>query len=194
MTANIITSKPATLTGDELNLQETHQAFKVMRYHETPWPEIPEAVLRNGLEAATADQSILASDLHFDMHKPCDDCPFVKSSAFHGGIAASMPGYSQAIDDGIFAHTCHKTDPRAMCDGPRPQGAKVQHCFGAIVMLLKSGKGRWMQSPLMKAWAENKIDLPAIEAQAKADRTVWTLRGMLGFYLREIKKRLGRGE
>jgi hypothetical protein len=151
---------------------------------------IPETVLRTALESVTGEPPVLAKDVHYDMTQPCVDCPFLKSSPYHQGVAKSLPEYVRTIDAGQFAHTCHKTDPRQACDGPHPtDGRPIQHCVGSIIMLIKSKK--WMQSPLMKAWADNRVELVALEKIAKSDKRVFTINQMLGFYLREIEKRLG---
>lgn len=148
---------------------------------------IPDEVLRPALESITGDIAVLAGDVRYDLKQPCNDCPFMKSSPYHQGVAKSLPDYVRSIDAGQFAHTCHKTDPRAACDGPRPSdGRPVQHCLGSILMLLKTGGKAWYQPTLLKAWDDKKIDLIALEKIAKADKNIFTVRQMLRFYLEKL--------
>lgn len=129
--------------------------------------------------------------LDWDLKNPCDDCPFLKSSPFHQGVASSLPVVMEMIEAGAFAHTCHKTDTRPECDGPRTWGGRPKHCAGAILMLLKAGDGKDLQRPLIRAIDEGKIDIKDMAARAKRDSRVFRLKELLRFYLREIKKRMG---
>jgi hypothetical protein len=149
---------------------------------------IPDNVLRTALEAVTGEPPVLVGDMHYDLQQPCGDCPFLKSSPYHQGVAKSLPTYIDAIKSGSFGHSCHKTDPRLACDGPHPtDGRPVQHCVGAILMVMKSGK-YWMQRPLIKAHDDGKIDLLEWERRAKLDDRVFTWRGMIRFYIDELSK------
>lgn len=188
--ADIITSEPATTT-DAMNLVEIHQAFQEHRkgYRQPKVPPIPDEILRPALEAVTGEPVVLANDVRYDLKHPCDDCPFVKDSAFHQGVARHLPDTLRAIETGTFAHTCHKTDPRPSCDGPHLHDGPVQHCAGAIIMLFKSQNGRWMQAPLIKAFSEKRVDLNYFEELANRDRRVWSVKAMARFYIRELSKR-----
>jgi len=135
----------------------------------------------------------LASEVGWDLKKPCGDCPFTKAAPFHGGVAQSLVMYFDSIDSGKFAHTCHKTDMRPECDGPHTWKGKPQHCVGALLMLLKTGDGKDLQLPLLQAAEQGKIDLAALVEQAKADDNVFTLNELLEFYLKEIKKQVKEG-
>lgn len=44
------------------------------------------------------EQPLLARDLDWSMTTPCGDCPFLKSSPFHEGVADSIPAYAEAIE------------------------------------------------------------------------------------------------
>lgn len=136
----------------------------------------------------------MAAELEWDMTQPCSDCPFRKSSPFHGGVATNIPSYVDTIEGGIFAHTCHKTDTSPQCDGPvRGMEAErpAKHCAGAILMLLKTGDGKDLQLPLLKAAEAGKIDVHRMAEVAKDSPDVFTLREFLVFYVREIAKRAG---
>ncbi len=152
---------------------------------------IPDDVLKDALQSVTGEAAVLASDLGWDMPSPCGDCPFLRTSPFHQGVARSVPVYMAAITAGRFAHTCHKTDNRADCDGPRNWSSQTKHCVGALLMLLKTGDGKDLQLPLLRAAEAGKIDLAARTAQAKADPRVFTLKEMIRFYYGELQRRLG---
>ena len=78
--------------------------------------------------------SFKKSEIGFEQLSPCNDCPFKKNAPFHNGIVKDLPQYIKDMDKGEFAHTCHKTDPRA--DGYKEGYAeRPQHCVGAIHML-----------------------------------------------------------
>lgn len=119
------------------------------------------------------------TDLDWSMKNPCADCPFTKSAPFHRGVCRSIPDYFDTIRRNNFSHTCHKTDNRPACDGPKNyQGDKPQHCIGSILMLLKTGDGYDLQLPLLRA---------------EAAENVFTLQGMLRFYRKALQD-LIRGE
>lgn len=125
---------------------------------------------------------LLAKDIDWDLTKPCNDCPFLKASPFHEGVASSFPIYCDSIANGTFAHTCHKTDTRAACDGPHSWSGKAKHCAGAILMLLKTGRGFDLQLPLLEAAQARKLDLKKMTRLAKKSPKVFTLFEMLRFY------------
>jgi len=127
-----------------------------------------------------------ASDLHWDLEQPCNDCPFRKGVPFHKGVCSSLPLYLGEIERGNFAHTCHKTDNRPSCDGPRPENATMQHCAGAIIMLLKTGEGYDLQRPLLKAVDAGKLDLKKMAAIAKGDTKCYTVLELVKFYAKGV--------
>lgn len=134
---------------------------------------------------------LMPADLAWDKPNPCGDCPFLKTSKFHEGVAGSIPSYMESIDKGNFSHSCHKTDNRPDCDGPRNHQGKVQHCVGAILMLLKTGNGFDLQLPMLQAAEAGKMDIKARVAQAKKWKNVYTVLEFLAFYGRELGKRAG---
>lgn len=135
---------------------------------------------------------ILASDVEYKVRNPCADCPFIKSSPFHEGVAGSIPGMIESMADHNFSHSCHKTDNRTACDGPRNHQGETQHCAGALMMLLKTGKGFDLQIPLLEAAQAGKIDLEEWTARAKAAKNVFTVREMLDFYAKRMGQQVRR--
>lgn len=149
---------------------------------------IPEQTLRAALAKVTGEETILESDLRFDLKHPCGDCPFLKSSPFHQGVAKSLPEYIETIEAQNFAHTCHKTDNRKAVDGPRNHDGAPQHCAGSLIMLLRDRK-HWMQRPLVRAMDDGRFDVTGFMAATKGDRRrVFTMKGLLRFYLAELEK------
>jgi hypothetical protein len=147
--------------------------------------------LREAAAKIDGEDPVLVRDMAWDMARPCSDCPFLKSSPFHNGIARSLPTYQALIDAGHFAHTCHKTDPRKACDGPQPQdGRPVQHCAGALLSLLKTGDGYDLQLPLLLAAESGKFDVHAMTKAAEADDTIHTIPELMQFYLSELEAHL----
>lgn len=142
---------------------------------------------------------VLAKDLDWSRKRPCADCPFLKTSPFHQGVAGSLPEYVRSIEDGRFAHTCHKTDNRAEVDGPKNfRGERAQHCAGAVLMLLKTGKTMDLQLPLLEAAERGDLDLAEMTAIAKASDDVFTVGELLQFYADGLEEMLdtprGRAE
>jgi hypothetical protein len=121
------------------------------------------------------------TDVDYDLKRPCDDCPFRKSSRFHEGVAIETPQLVQSMTDRVFAHTCHKTDPRA--DSPQGQRyeGRLQHCVGALFMLIKTGRGFDIQVPYLEAAHEGRLDLDSLVAAAKADTECFTVLEFLQF-------------
>ena len=138
------------------------------------------------------DDIMLVKDVDWSRKHPCGDCPFLRTSPFHWGVAGSLETYASSIDRGIFAHTCHKTDNRKTCDGPRNHDGQAQHCVGAILMLLKTGNGCDLQLPLLQAAEAGKIDIVDMSKRAEQSPQVFTWLEMLRFYLRETGKLLKR--
>lgn len=135
-----------------------------------------------------AGPAVLAGDLHWDLRQPCGDCPFLKTSPYHEGVEGHVSEYAAALQNNEFGHSCHKTDNRANCDGPiRGQRlpAPIQHCAGALLMILKTGRCFDLQLPLLKAMEAGKISAEAVREmtrKAKADKRVFTVPGLLKFY------------
>lgn len=135
---------------------------------------------------------LFARDVEYKVHNPCADCPFLKSSPFHEGVAGSIPEMIESMVDHNFAHTCHKTDNRLACDGPRNHQGTTQHCAGALMMLLKTGKGFDLQLPLLEAAQAGKIDLKEWTARAIAAKNVFTVKEMLDYYAKRLGQRVRR--
>jgi hypothetical protein len=139
-------------------------------------------------------ESLPAAELLWDLKSPCADCPFLRSSPPHHGVARGIPQVIFSIDAGTFAHTCHKTDNRPSCDGPRNFDGPTRHCAGAVLMLLKTGQGKDLQLPLLQAAEQGKLDLAEMTARAKASPNVFTLRGFLVFYAQWAQRKLEQAE
>jgi len=146
-------------------------------------------MLRKAAAGIEGDPPIFDRDLRHDIRTPCNDCPFRKSSPFHAGVARTLPTLLEAIDDGKAAHTCHKTDPRPSCDGPRPQGGTVQHCAGMTLMLIRTGDGADLQRSIIRAIDDGRLDIKTMAAIAETADDVYTVKELRSFYLREIKAR-----
>lgn len=73
----------------------------------------------------------------FDLKHSCADCPFTRKGPHgHYGVIMSIPQYVRMMEDGQLAHTCHKTDNRFGCDGPRKfKGDRPKHCAGLLSMM-----------------------------------------------------------
>jgi len=154
------------------------------------------------LQAAVDNiQNYMLSNVRYDLKNPCSDCPFMNTTPFHQGVAESIPQYIESIEAGRFAHTCHKTDNRPECDGPHTHKGATQHCLGALLMLLKTSNSRsrkrrrrewnWIQRGLVHALDTGKITderFAELVAQAKARKDVFTVDGLISFYVRGIEK------
>lgn len=159
---------------------------------------IPDNVLRDALAKAMGEPAVLVSDVRYDLRNPCADCPFMKTSPFHQGVAKSLPALVESIEAHSFAHTCHKTDTRPQCDGPvagKETNKPVQHCIGSLMMLLKTGDGKDLQLPMFDAIDAGKLtieDVNAITKRAKADERVFALPELLRFYYRRLLRMVRR--
>ena len=121
-------------------------------------------------------------DLDWSKKSPCHDCPFLKTSPFHEGIAVGAMAVADSIESHTFAHTCHMTDNRSACDGPRNwKKRKPQHCAGAILMMLKTGEGSDLQLPFLKAVSAGLVDIADMQKRADKDDRVFTLKQFLMF-------------
>lgn len=113
----------------------------------------------------------------------------MKTSAFHEGIASSLISYLDSIDSHKFVHTCHLTDNNPQCDGPKNwKGEKPKNCAGAIMMLLKTGKGYDLQLPLLQAARDGLINLKEAKARTKKNRNVFTIAELLGVYAKKLSE------
>lgn len=141
-----------------------------------------------------SDLKLKIEDLDWSRKSPCKDCPFLKTSKFHEGIASNLIGYGDSFDEHRFMHTCHKTDNNPQCDGAngKYKGEKPQHCAGAILMQLKSGNQVPFQNSLMTASIRGlmggKNALLYMARRAQKDERVFTWHEMLKFYSDELKK------
>ncbi len=141
----------------------------------------------------------VVTEVNYDLKRPCNDCPFMKTAKFHEGVADSLPDYLDSIKAGTFSHTCHKTDNREAVDGPKNCTGPVQHCLGSILMLLKTsnkarsnyGRGLWNQSGIVHGLKSGKISderFGRLSKQANENPKVFTLLELMDFYLKKISQ------
>ena len=128
-------------------------------------------------------------DMDFDLYHPCEDCPFSHNAPeSHGGVIGSIPQYVELMEAGTLSHTCHKTDNRVSCDGPRNfKGDKPKHCAGLLHMQVD---GIGIQTGLQWALANEKIDLDRLCDAAGSGRAFKDIPEMARHYAVAIWARL----
>lgn len=126
-------------------------------------------------------RTLKIADVDWDLKRPCKDCPFKKSSPFHEGVAAGCLDLMNMIEDGVFAHTCHKTDDRSDSKEGKRWPGRVKHCVGSLYMLIKSGEGKDLQRPLLQAIANGQVDVEDLTRRALTDEECFTLSEFLAF-------------
>lgn len=105
-----------------------------------------------------------SQEVHFDLKRPCDDCPFRTDAKRHDGVIKDLPTLHGRLERGLFAHTCHKTDPRS--DGPNPKyKGPVQHCAGALI-LCRNDKDYKLQHPQIDAALAGKFDPTELDMES----------------------------
>jgi hypothetical protein len=95
----------------------------------------------------------------WDLKTPCNDCPFLKSTPCHDGIASDLPTLLKHEDHGNYAHSCHKTHPGADGWVETYQGP-VQHCAGFTIMKIKSDN---ITTPMLLAKVKKKLDFKKMD-------------------------------
>lgn len=93
---------------------------------------------------------------------PCSDCPFKKPFKENGSIEWIEDVMERHQKDQFFAHTCHKTDPKA--DGYIGRGKK-RLCAGAVQIQMNDvdktpGLGGVYESFKEACWEHLQIFLP----------------------------------
>lgn len=128
---------------------------------------------------------LTTDNVAWNLARPCADCPFRRDAPDHLGVVKSLPEYLDSIRGGTFAHTCHKTDNRSSCDGPRSfTGEQAEHCAGALHFLIRCGEGLDLQLPLLQAIEAGKLDIHAACKAAEADEAVFgSLKEFIAYYL-----------
>jgi hypothetical protein len=117
----------------------------------------------------------------WELTKPCSDCPFVKSSPLHDGIASDLPKLAEHIESGNFVHSCHKTHPGADGWNPDYKGA-IQNCAGLTIMQIKNEE---LTIPIVRAKLSGELD------DSKMDLTVDTfkdIKDMADYYVKNHVK------
>lgn len=130
-------------------------------------------------EEPRADRQV--ANMAYDLRRPCDDCPFVKASPWHEGIAAGAMKCVKTMERHRFAHSCHNTDPDADCATAKHYKGPLQHCRGVLIMMCKTGDGWDLQLPFMQAAEAGKLDLEELSAAADRDTECFTLVEWLEF-------------
>jgi hypothetical protein len=78
-------------------------------------------------------------EIHFDLNRPCAECPFRRNAPPHEGVLRDLPKIGRHLKEGKFLHTCHRTDPRSDYEPARGYKGKLQHCAGALAMQVNEG-------------------------------------------------------
>lgn len=105
--------------------------------------------------------------MNYNMHKPCDECPFIKGSGFtwkrlHEHASGEFP--------------CHKAcDLVEHEDGgsyfEQKANGKTPHCAGALIFLEKQGRPHQMMriSERLGFYDHTKLDMTADVVEKPAD-------------------------
>jgi hypothetical protein len=76
--------------------------------------------------------------MHFDLKKPCKDCPFLPGSCTNTTLKPGrIDSIIKAVHEEDLTFACHKTTDR-------PDQVDWQHCAGALIHLEKSGDSNQM--------------------------------------------------
>lgn len=134
------------------------------------------------------NETLSAKDVAYNLKRPCNDCPFRRDAPDHEGVAGSVVEYLDNIEAGRFAHTCHKTDNRTVCDGPRNfKGDKTEHCAGALHFLIRAKKS--LQLPLLEAMVDGRLDYDAAKKHARRSSMVFaSVAEFVSYYVRMIER------
>lgn len=76
--------------------------------------------------------------MHFDLKKPCHDCPFLRK----GGIRLTQARVREIagglLDSQGHTFACHKTVDHENDDGERMENRDTRHCAGALIFAEKN--------------------------------------------------------
>lgn len=121
--------------------------------------------------------------LHFDLKKPCDTCPFVKTNKTVGRadwFEDVLGGYMRES----LEHTCHKTDPLADF---YVGGDRKQHCVGILGMMKK-------QNDIISPSARKAIEDGRLDWKKISTVNIYSLKELIGHYKIVFKLDRARGE
>jgi len=130
------------------------------------------------------ETTVAREEFEFNLHGPCNECPFRKGAKLHTGILKDMSRFFDSIDSGTFAFSCHKTDPRS--DGYiEKYDGKLQHCGGSLVFQRNIGMLRKNRA-LLADYIMGRLDYSLIRKSKKVFESKFE---MLKHYLREYKQK-----
>lgn len=142
-------------------------------------------------------RDLRANCIRFDQKNPCADCPFTRNGPpGHTGVLSSLVTYAEMIETGELVHTCHKTDQREDCDGPKrmPGGSHspdntVNACAGLMQLFAKSD---YPFGPMISYASRQGVDIGDLIKRANSNDDVFGSIGeMMRHYLPEVKKLAG---
>ena len=83
--------------------------------------------------------------MHFDLKKPCHDCPFLRKGGVRLTLARVREIAGGLLDSQGATFACHKTtvdDPDD--DAERMENRDTRHCAGALIFAEKNGNATQM--------------------------------------------------
>lgn len=109
--------------------------------------------------------------MHFDLKRPCVDCPFLRDKAFLTRARARSIATDVLVAGKTFS--CHKTldYSNADDDGGPADTKHTQHCAGALIMCEKAGRPNQMMriAERLGMYDASKLDLTAEVYRNPAD-------------------------
>ena len=138
------------------------------------------------------DENATTDKIGYNLRHTCNDCPFRKDAPMHHGVAMSIMEYLRMIDARLFAHTCHKTDNRPSCDGPKNYKGEVpEHCAGALHFLIKAKLDG--QLPILQAMNDGRLNYEQARKDAETSPVFSSSDELIRYYmpvmLKEINER-----
>ena len=116
----------------------------------------------NGSELVNTQRLIEEEELHYDLRRPCFDCPFRRDVPKHEGFAATLPDLYLAIFmQGTKGHTCHMTDPMSDSRAGQTYDGPLQHCAGALLIMRRESIKP--PSSVSRAIADGRFDFDQLE-------------------------------
>jgi len=113
--------------------------------------------------------------MHFDLHVPCSNCPFLKKAGVRLTRARASAIASNMLSPAGGTFACHKTT--AERDGERVEVESSRHCAGALIFAEKNGNATQM---MRIAERLGLYDVRKLMSQQKILKTVFdSVRQML---------------
>ena len=82
--------------------------------------------------------------MHFDLKKPCHDCPFLRKGGIRLTLARVHEIAGSLLDTQGATFACHKTVDDENDDGERMENKDTRHCAGALIFAEKNGNATQM--------------------------------------------------